>query len=641
MRPILILGVLFFTLLTFYSALWYKSEEIETDITTRVTNDLDTAQAKDVEVDVDGRHVTLSGVVYDADTERTYLDTANQTYGALGPIDGLTLQQGVGFLNAVKSDTGITLTGAVPSDVARDALLAAAAEGTNGEVIDAMSVGAAAGAWTDEAGFGLSQMAALSSGALSVTPDNYTLSGSTSGDATTVRAAVADRSGWSTFVSAPTVETGLTQELGTLNANLGTLTAERDTLAQQVTDLTGERDEFSATLGTLTAERDGLNGTVADLTAARNGLQATIGTLTGERDTALSDLSALRASLDDTQTSTANLAGELDGSKVALAIATAQLVEKDAVIEDLTGQISILTADVATLTDELETQKASMSSDQQAGAELTAKIATLEGDLTDATAKAATLEGDLADAATKTATLESNLNDVTAGRDAAQVQVQTLTQTVQERGAQVADLTGQLANQANADATTSEQVAALTGQVDTLAAQNGELTGQINDLSAVVAARDTMIKELKAATPVATSANAATTADTAQIAAQCGARAGDVLQNAQINFSSGTANLRANSVATLERLTGIALACSNSGLSVEVGGHTDSQGSDENNQVLSEMRAKAIAQFMIDRGVPADTLKPVGYGEEQPIGDNETREGRQQNRRISFEWQAR
>lgn len=595
MRPILILGVLFFTLLTFYSALWYKSEEIEADITTRVTNDLDTAQAKDVEIDVDGRHVTLSGIVYDTATESAYLDTADQTYGALGPIDGLTLQNGGGFLKAIKSDAGITLTGAVPSDAVRTALLVAAADGTDGEVVDAMTVGAAAGNWTDEAGFGLSQMAALTSGALAVTPDSYTLSGTTSGDANPVRAAVADRAGWSAFVSAPTVETGLNDQLATLSANVGTLTTERDGLAQTVTDLTGERDDLAGTLGEVTSERDGL--------------QANIGTLAGERDTAMSDLDALRASLDDTQTSTANLAGELDGSKAALAIATAQLVEKDAVIEDLAGQVGTLTTNVATLTEEMEAQKASMSSDQQAGADLTSQIATLEG----------------------------NLTDVTAGRDAAQAQVETLTQTVGERDAQVADLTGQLANQPD----TAPQIATLTGRVAILEAQKGDLSGKVNDLTAVVAARDGMIKELKAATPVATSANTAAPAATAQMAAQCGARAGDILENAQINFSSGTANLRANSIATMERLTGIALACADSGLSVEIGGHTDSQGSDESNQVLSERRATAIAQFMIDRGVSADTLKPVGFGEAQPIGDNETREGRQQNRRISFEWQAR
>ena len=143
-----------------------------------------------------------------------------------------------------------------------------------------------------------------------------------------------------------------------------------------------------------------------------------------------------------------------------------------------------------------------------------------------------------------------------------------------------------------------------------------------------------------AAAPAATTTSA-NTGDASQIAAQCGARAGEILQNAQINFSSGTANIRSTSVETLERLTGIALACADSGLAVEIGGHTDSQGSDTSNQSLSELRAQAVARFMTDRGVPADTLNPIGFGEAQPIGDNETREGRQANRRISFEWQAR
>lgn len=92
---------------------------------------------------------------------------------------------------------------------------------------------------------------------------------------------------------------------------------------------------------------------------------------------------------------------------------------------------------------------------------------------------------------------------------------------------------------------------------------------------------------------------------------------------------------------TLVRLTGIALACSDNSLTVEIGGHTDSQGFDETDQNLSERRAQAIASFMIKRGVAKAALRPVDCGETQPIDDNETTHGRAQNRRISFEWQAR
>jgi outer membrane protein OmpA-like peptidoglycan-associated protein len=44
---------------------------------------------------------------------------------------------------------------------------------------------------------------------------------------------------------------------------------------------------------------------------------------------------------------------------------------------------------------------------------------------------------------------------------------------------------------------------------------------------------------------------------------------------------------------------------------------------------------------MTERGVPSDGLKAVGYGEAQPVADNKTAQGRAQNRRISFDWQAR
>ncbi len=71
-------------------------------------------------------------------------------------------------------------------------------------------------------------------------------------------------------------------------------------------------------------------------------------------------------------------------------------------------------------------------------------------------------------------------------------------------------------------------------------------------------------------------------------------------------------------------------------LKLQVRGHTDSRGSESYNQRLSERRAKVVKQYLEEKGTPNE-LVPVGYGESLPIGDNNTDEGRQQNRRVDFE----
>ncbi|MDO5666401.1 MAG: OmpA family protein [Alcaligenaceae bacterium] len=66
-------------------------------------------------------------------------------------------------------------------------------------------------------------------------------------------------------------------------------------------------------------------------------------------------------------------------------------------------------------------------------------------------------------------------------------------------------------------------------------------------------------------------------------------------------------------------------------------GHTDSVGSDAYNQGLSERRAAAVKNYLISRGIPADSIIASGRGETQPIADNSTREGRARNRRVEIE----
>ena len=69
---------------------------------------------------------------------------------------------------------------------------------------------------------------------------------------------------------------------------------------------------------------------------------------------------------------------------------------------------------------------------------------------------------------------------------------------------------------------------------------------------------------------------------------------------------------------------------------VEVGGHTDSIGSDKYNQGLSERRAKTVADELVKDGISASRLTVRGYGKRKPVADNKTEAGRARNRRVEL-----
>ena len=71
-------------------------------------------------------------------------------------------------------------------------------------------------------------------------------------------------------------------------------------------------------------------------------------------------------------------------------------------------------------------------------------------------------------------------------------------------------------------------------------------------------------------------------------------------------------------------------------LHVAVEGHTDSVGSDEYNQELSEHRAQSVRDYFVQQGISAGAIEYRGFGKSEPIASNETAEGRQQNRRVEL-----
>ncbi len=83
----------------------------------------------------------------------------------------------------------------------------------------------------------------------------------------------------------------------------------------------------------------------------------------------------------------------------------------------------------------------------------------------------------------------------------------------------------------------------------------------------------------------------------------------------------------------LGMLASIARSCN---VKIEVAGHTDSVGDEEVNLQLSQQRADAVRKYLVQSGVPPEQVEATGYGENQPIADNATVEGRKTNRRIEF-----
>lgn len=106
-----------------------------------------------------------------------------------------------------------------------------------------------------------------------------------------------------------------------------------------------------------------------------------------------------------------------------------------------------------------------------------------------------------------------------------------------------------------------------------------------------------------------------------------------VLRNIFYDFDKAT--LRPESVAELERL--MKILEDNPNMRIRLGSHTDSKGTDEYNQMLSESRAKSVVSWLIEHGISTKRLEFKGYGESQPIDTNDTDEGRQNNRRTEFE----
>ncbi len=109
---------------------------------------------------------------------------------------------------------------------------------------------------------------------------------------------------------------------------------------------------------------------------------------------------------------------------------------------------------------------------------------------------------------------------------------------------------------------------------------------------------------------------------------------GLIVNMSDVLFDTGKYTLKQPTQVKLAKISGILL--SHPGLTVQIEGHTDSVGSDEFNQKLSEQRADAVRDFLASQGVPASSMTAKGFGKTDPIASNDTPEGRQKNRRVEL-----
>ena len=109
--------------------------------------------------------------------------------------------------------------------------------------------------------------------------------------------------------------------------------------------------------------------------------------------------------------------------------------------------------------------------------------------------------------------------------------------------------------------------------------------------------------------------------------------------DSDILFEVGSSSLSGTSQQTLDDVAAVLTEFPKTTIVVQ--GHTDSTGSDQLNQSLSEQRSSAVRNHLIARGVDPSRLTAIGFGESRPVSDNETPEGRRANRRVDLVLRAK
>jgi len=176
----------------------------------------------------------------------------------------------------------------------------------------------------------------------------------------------------------------------------------------------------------------------------------------------------------------------------------------------------------------------------------------------------------------------------------------------------------------------TEQLRRANQAPDALKTQRNEQQMQLKELKDLVENMEATVAEYKKQIAQNPAKNFPSNIDEKTTAAT-----GDVLRLNSVNFERNSSDLMDNSFAELDKV--VMFLKINKGMHIRILGHTDFKASDEYNDWLSRSRAKAVYNYLVSKGIAESRMTTIGMGKRAPIADNETEEGRAQNRRVEIE----
>jgi len=202
------------------------------------------------------------------------------------------------------------------------------------------------------------------------------------------------------------------------------------------------------------------------------------------------------------------------------------------------------------------------------------------------------------------------------------------------------------AENAKRDAENQAQQSQMQAQQSQMQAQQSQLEAERSRAAQAQADADRARAEAEAADARASAAEANKSATDANavrerlrsqlnsVLATSESARGLIVNMSDVLFDTARYTLKPGTQVSLAKVSGILQAYP--GLKVQVEGYTDSVGSDDYNQKLSENRANAVRDFLVTQGVQANNITAAGYGKTKPVADNSTSSGRAQNRRVNL-----